>query len=66
MFLPFTLRAKDTSLDQEQKLRCMCGKEVRLGDCLVCWTTSPQDQAPGWYAACAPQCLIVNCAEGNA
>lgn len=66
MFFPFTLKAKDTDLDQTQQLTCMCGKPVTLGDCLVCWTTAPHDKDPGWYASCSPQCIVHRVSMGNA
>jgi hypothetical protein len=66
MFIPFTVRACDTSLDQNQRLKCLCGKDVRLGDCLCVWTRTENDPAPGYYAACTPQCVIIRIAEGNA
>jgi hypothetical protein len=66
MFHPFTVRAADTSLDQEQRLKCLCGKDVRLGDCLVCWTTAPHDKEPGWYASCSPKCVVLRVSAGNA
>jgi hypothetical protein len=66
MFLPFTVRAQDTSLNQEQRLKCLCGKDVRLGDCLVCWTKAGKDPDPGYYAACSPQCVIIRLSQGTA
>jgi hypothetical protein len=66
MFLPYTLRAAATSLNQDQKLLCLCGKQVRLGDCLLCWTTTEPDKEPGWYCACTPECIVIRASAGNA
>ena len=66
MFIPFTVRAADTSLDQEQRLKCVCGKDVRLGDCLVCWTQAGKDPEPGFYAVCAPECIVARLPQGSA
>jgi hypothetical protein len=66
MFHPFTIPAKYTSLDQNQPLKCLCGKDVKLGDCLCVWTKAGQDPEPGYYAACSPQCIVIMASEGNA
>jgi hypothetical protein len=67
VFHPFTVPAKHTSLDQNQQLKCLCGKDVRLGDCLCVWTHAANEPDNyGYYAACSPQCVIIRVTEGHA
>lgn len=69
MFHPPTYQAESLDFSDERldaPLQCMCGKEVKLRDCLACWTTSPNDKEPGWYAACNGFCIVAHVTEGNA
>ena len=66
MFHPPVYRATDTSLNPAQKLTCICGKDVILGNCLVCWTTTARDPEPGYYAMCSGECIVKHVTAGHA
>lgn len=69
MFHPPAFQAASLNLSDEKldgQMKCLCGKNVTLRDCLVCWTTSPNDPEPGWYPACHGNCIVAHITEGNA
>lgn len=69
MFHPPTYAAASLAFSPERldaPVKCLCGKDVKMRDCLVSWTTSPADKEPGWYVACHGNCIVAHIAEGNA
>lgn len=69
MFHPPAYKAESLDFSEEKldaPLACMCGKEVKLRDCICVWTTSPVDKKPQWYAACTGSCITAHVSEGNA
>lgn len=66
MLHPFTVPASCTSLDPRQQLKCICGKDVTLGNCLCVWTQLGDDPELGYYAACSPMCVIIHVSAGSA
>jgi hypothetical protein len=69
MFIPPTFHAEtlnfsDAQLDGPQK--CLCGNDVKLRDCVVCWTHHPESNDYGWFAACHGQCITAQVTEGSA
>jgi hypothetical protein len=66
MLHPFTIPAKYTSLNQQERLTCMCGKQIRVGDGLACYTHPTGSEEYGYYIACSPTCLIVHVSAGSA
>lgn len=69
MFHPPTYQAASLNFSDERldtPMKCLCGKDVKLRDCLASYTTSPNDPVPGWYAACHGNCVVAHITEGNA
>jgi hypothetical protein len=66
MILPITISAEGASFDQSQKVTCLCGHQVLVGDSLLCWITNLDAKEPGWYAACNRTCFLLSMTEGNA
>ena len=68
MFHPPTFHASsifdDAELESEQS--CLCGKTVKLKDCLACYTHKKGSNSYGYFAACSGQCIVAHVTEGSA
>ena len=70
MFVPPTypahvLNFTDAQLDAMQK--CLCGKDVKLRDAVVCWTHPlNNNENYGWFTACDTNCITAKVTEGAA
>lgn len=69
MLIPITVKASEVfeGDDLKRLVQCICGQQIILGDCSVCWTypTGKPTQL-GWFPVCAPSCIVAHIAEGGA
>ena len=69
MFVPpvypaHALNFTDAELDTPQK--CLCGRDVKLRDAVVCWTHPVNNDDYGWFTACNTNCITAQVTEGVA
>lgn len=67
MFFPTTFPATQIAAlgDTNRPIRCLCGCNVNLADCLCVWTMANGDNTPNWYAACSSHCVVVHVCGGT-
>lgn len=69
MFHPPSFKADSLNFSDEkldEPMKCMCGNDVKLRDCVVCWTHHPNSEDYGWFAACHGNCILAQVTEGSA